>query len=327
MATIRAEGVGTLRRARGLSQRALADAAGVSRQAIGAIEGGRVQPSVAIALSIARALGTSVEAAFAPPGDLPPKPRRIAYATIRGRLVSHRLDREHLAIEPAESSARTVFVAGCDLAAGLLARHATARSRDVRVLWIPMTNRAALDALARGTIHAAMVHDTAVRRRQAGDDHCVCFDVATTEEGWLVERGNPLRLRGASDVVRASARVVNRPRGAGARALLDEQLRRAPNDPRSVSGYGHEVAGQLDAGRAVAQGFADAAVGMASVACVCALDFIALREERCSLLVRSDEVHGADARALLDALRCTQYARDLEAFGSYDVSKTGEKIA
>ena len=54
-----------MRIARGLSQRALADAAGITRQAVSAIERGRVVPGVGIALALARVLGTSVEELFA----------------------------------------------------------------------------------------------------------------------------------------------------------------------------------------------------------------------------------------------------------------------
>ncbi|MCA9712564.1 MAG: helix-turn-helix domain-containing protein, partial [Myxococcales bacterium] len=43
--------------ARGLSQSALADRVGVSRQALVAIEAGRQVPSTALALHLARALG------------------------------------------------------------------------------------------------------------------------------------------------------------------------------------------------------------------------------------------------------------------------------
>ena len=57
MATSVVSRIETLRHERGLSQRNLAQAAGITRQAVGAIESGRMQPSVGIALRLARALG------------------------------------------------------------------------------------------------------------------------------------------------------------------------------------------------------------------------------------------------------------------------------
>ncbi len=326
MAKIVASQIARVRRARDLSQRALADAAGITRQAVGAIESGRMQPSVGIALSLGRALGMTVEELFEP-SDLPAPPARVASATIGGRTVTHALDRDHLVIEPAESAVPSVLIAGCDLAVGLLSRHATARSRDVRVLWLAWTNRAALVALERGEVHAAALHGEVTAQQARRLERFVRFELATTEAGWLVGRGNPLGLHGAADLARKRLRLANRPAGAGARRLLDEQLRREKIDPRRVEGYDRALAGQLDAGRAIAQGYADAAVGVASVARVFDLQFAPLCEERCALFVPRTALRSPEIRAVIDALRSTPYRRDLEALGCYDVTRIGEQAA
>src|SRR5579863_7155720 len=52
------------RTARDLTQTELARRAGISRQALGAIESGAYHPGVAIAIRLARELGTTVEALF-----------------------------------------------------------------------------------------------------------------------------------------------------------------------------------------------------------------------------------------------------------------------
>ena len=53
-----------LRTAKGLSQQALGQALGVSRQTINAIEQGRYDPSLPLAISMARYFGKSVEEVF-----------------------------------------------------------------------------------------------------------------------------------------------------------------------------------------------------------------------------------------------------------------------
>ena len=309
MSGIVASGLERVRLARGLSQRSLAQAAGITRQAVSAIERGRVQPSVAIALALARVLGTSVEELFGTP----------AAPVIR---TFDDVAREYTALEPMQAALPTVLIGGCDVATGLLARHATLRERELRVLWLPMTNRAALNALRRSRVHAAVVHGAATK-----SDEFERFELATTEEGWLLARGNPLRVRGAADLARRGVRLVNRPSGAGARALLDEQLRRAGLDAQRVHGYEREVPGQLDAGRAVAQGFADVGVGMASIAQIFELNFVSLREERCTLLVSRGAVDTPEIRTLLNTLRSEPYRRDVEALDAYDMRRTGERIA
>jgi molybdate-binding protein/transcriptional regulator with XRE-family HTH domain len=54
------------RQARGFSQQQLASMAGVSRQAVSAVESGHSDPSLRVALAIAQALGLSVEELFGP---------------------------------------------------------------------------------------------------------------------------------------------------------------------------------------------------------------------------------------------------------------------
>ncbi|GAB2599015.1 helix-turn-helix transcriptional regulator [Streptomyces capparidis] len=53
-----------LRTQRGLSQGALAEAMGVSRQTINSIETGRYLPSLPLAIALARHFGTTVEEVF-----------------------------------------------------------------------------------------------------------------------------------------------------------------------------------------------------------------------------------------------------------------------
>jgi putative molybdopterin biosynthesis protein len=59
------------RQARGFSQQQLAGMAAVSRQAVSAVEAGHSDPSLRVALAVARALGNTVEELFGP-GELPP---------------------------------------------------------------------------------------------------------------------------------------------------------------------------------------------------------------------------------------------------------------
>ena len=61
-----------LRTAHELSQAALAQAMGVSRQTINAIETGRYLPSLPLAIGLARFFETTVEDLFHPePGEIP----------------------------------------------------------------------------------------------------------------------------------------------------------------------------------------------------------------------------------------------------------------
>jgi putative molybdopterin biosynthesis protein len=77
------------RQARGLSQQQLAGVAGVTRQAVSAVESGHSDPSLRVALGLARALGMMVEELFGPgePGD-PVLARPIAPVSAPGSRVA-----------------------------------------------------------------------------------------------------------------------------------------------------------------------------------------------------------------------------------------------
>ena len=88
----------------GLSQAELAVQAGVTRQAISAIESGKAVPTTSVALRMARALGRRVEELFQLVDDLPRveaellstdepagAPLRVQVADVGGRLVARPL--------------------------------------------------------------------------------------------------------------------------------------------------------------------------------------------------------------------------------------------
>ena len=109
------------RQARGLSQQQLAGVAGVTRQAVSAVESGHSDPSLRVALGLARALGMTVEELFGPgdPGD-PVLARpvaavngpgsRVALATVGDTFVALPLQ--------ADTAARLGFGPAGGLAAG-----------------------------------------------------------------------------------------------------------------------------------------------------------------------------------------------------------------
>ena len=128
------------RQARGLSQQQLAGMAGVTRQAVSAVESGHSDPSLRVALGLARALGMTVEELFGPgePGDpvlaRPVAPvsapgSRVALATVGDTFVALPLD--------ADLAARLGFGA----AGGLTVRRRPAGAKDTQGAQGPQGSR------------------------------------------------------------------------------------------------------------------------------------------------------------------------------------------
>jgi putative molybdopterin biosynthesis protein len=181
------------RLARGMTQDELARRAGLSRQALGAIESGAYQPGVGVALALARELGHSVEALFGAPAEAshleadwtgsssgPASARRgaVALGRVGGRLVAVPQPQPALRLAPAagvlEHAARgrarvaafrtreeidaTLLVAGCDPAVTILGDWMGRHRPATTLAPITRTSRAALAALLEGRVHAAGVH-------------------------------------------------------------------------------------------------------------------------------------------------------------------------
>jgi molybdopterin molybdotransferase/putative molybdopterin biosynthesis protein len=182
------------RLARGLTQDELARRAGLSRQALGAIESGAYQPGVGAALALARELGESVEVLFGapagpelleadwaePPGGAPAQPTRpaVALGRVGGRLVAFAQPPPAMRLAPpagilaraaggrAQVAAfrtrqeidATLLVAGCDPAVSILAGWMERHRPATTLAPITHGSRAALAALVEGRVHAAGVH-------------------------------------------------------------------------------------------------------------------------------------------------------------------------
>lgn len=183
------------RTARDLTQTELARRAGISRQALGAIESGAYHPGVAIAIRIARELGTTVESLFGEidddastlveaswsavaPASAGDSATRVMLARVRGKVVAVRQPAAHLTLAPAsgvvERARRhrvevctlllpyeidsTLLIAGCDPAVTILVDWLARQRSQVRAVALPCASRAALRALVDGRAHVAGVH-------------------------------------------------------------------------------------------------------------------------------------------------------------------------
>jgi molybdate-binding protein/DNA-binding XRE family transcriptional regulator len=339
-----------------MTQEELARRAGLSRQSLHAIESGRSVPSTAAALRLGSVLGAPLEELFwleegaAIRAELtgPPAPR-VALAEIDGRWVAHPLasgEALHVAadglrkgariepLRPVHELRRNLLAAGCDPALGLLA--ARLGGRDFRLGWVDAPSETALAHLRRGRAHLAGAHllDEAsgeynvpfVRELFAGRA-MVIVTLASWELGFAVARGNPLRIRRASDLARPSVRLVNRAPGAGARKLLDRLLRSAGVPSRSLCGYDRIASGHLEAAQTVRSSGADVAVVPRAVALAHGLGFVPLSQERFDLVLSRESLSDERISRALDVLASRSFRRELSALSGYDVSRCGRIAA
>lgn len=334
----------------------LARRVGVSRQTIYAMEAGGFVPNTAVALKLARALEVSVEELFHLAAD-EPQPRRTAQAVligaagrasgspielcrVDGRLVGVAappapwqlpaadallVDRARHTVEllGGELDEPRVLIAGCDPAVSVLARH-LARS-SVRLVSAAVNSTVALSLLGKRLVHVAGTH-----LREGGKPYGTempVFVFAGWEEGLVMARGNPKRIRGVEDLARPRVRIVNREKGSGSRQLLDRELRTAGIPMSAVRGYQEPpAAGHLAAAWRVANGLADCCVATRSAARAFDLDFVPLAAERYDLAIRREHLALRGIERLLDTLTRAAFRRELAALTGYDTHETGRRV-
>ena len=183
------------RQALGLSQKQLAEMAGITRQAVCAVEANHYSPATSVALQLARALHCQVEELFSLKiggeiiegelmGTLPRgvDKRRVQVAQVGNRLLVWPLDGageltslsaiadglvlgrgfdvKHIKVRLFDDRARLgrkAVVAGCDPGMFLAAEHLRKRDKGTLVPCL-MGSSLAIGALKRGEVHAAGVH-------------------------------------------------------------------------------------------------------------------------------------------------------------------------
>ena len=187
--------VRALRLARSITQSELARRAGLSRQALGAIEAGLYMPSVTVALNLARELGEPVEALFgedagsgcrrvaaqwpssgadgstAPQAGVvlarvagkivavPQAPCRLALAPASGLVESTRQKRADVATFRSDTEIDSMLLlAGCDPSVTLLADWLARQRSPIAASAVSCSSGKALHALLDHQAHAAGAH-------------------------------------------------------------------------------------------------------------------------------------------------------------------------
>jgi putative molybdopterin biosynthesis protein len=339
-----------------LPQQDLAAVVGVSRQALGAIEAGRSAPSVDIAVRIASALGVSVEALFGEEGSWSvPLDRghlalagRCVVAMCQGRWIAHALgDREHdvagdgiatkggrsiQLLRPPAVARENVLIMGCAPALGILSDRLNTEAGPGRFVWLPNRSALGLEALIAGRTHIAGLHLTDDKGREANTArvHQLRSSMKLTlitlghwEVGLVVGRGNPKKIRRASDLARRGIRLVNREKGASPRRVLERRMKaegvRPPPDMAVATGH-------RDVARVIAAGAADVGPAVRDVAISFRLDFVPFGEERFDLALPTEMLSVPEVRRMLDVLSSARARAELSALG-YDVRETGKHVA
>jgi molybdate transport repressor ModE-like protein len=149
----------------------------------------------------------------------------------------------------------------------------------------------------------------------------------TRRQGLMVARGNPKGIRGVADLAGNRVRFINRQQGSGTRVCFDHLLASQRIRPTLIAGYRNEEFTHAAVAATVASGMADAGFGVEAAARQQALDFIPLGTERYLLAMRKGTLAAGTARALVEALRSSEFHESCRRLAGYDATGSGEMVA
>jgi putative molybdopterin biosynthesis protein len=187
-----------------------------------------------------------------------------------------------------------------------------------------------LDRMAKGQAQMAGLHlweegDDAWNvehlKRALPGQPVVLIEWARRQQGLIVAPGNPLKLERVADL--AKRRVIGRQREAGAFVLLRRLLGEAGLEASDLQLAEVPALTEADVAVAVAEGRADAGLGIATVAHQSRLGFVPLVEERYDLAVWRAAYFEEPMQRLLAFARTARFLDRAQALTGYDVSGAG----
>ena len=146
------------------------------------------------------------------------------------------------------------------------------------------------------------------------------------EQGLIVQRGNPKKIKGLKDLLRKDIAFINRQKGSGTRILLDHTLKTLLLEQSQIQGYEKEEYTHMAVASTVASGIVNAGLGILPAAKAMDLDFIPIAKERYDLVIPSIHFEDEKVQRVIQTIRSNEFKKMVSQMGGYDVSKTGEEL-
>ncbi len=236
-------------------------------------------------------------------------------------------------MRPLEEVRQTTVVIGShDMALDILANHLRRKFPEASLSSANVGSLGGLSAIKRGECHCGGTHlldedtgdyNVSYIQRLLADRPVVLLNLVYRQQGLMVAKGNPLKIKGLEDLAREGMRFINRQRGAGTRILLDYRLKQLGIDPDSIYGYNREEYTHMSVAAAVASGAADAGLGILAAANALELDFVPVVEERYDLCIPGEYWNTPYIERMLEVIATAEFRQQVEALGGYDLRDCG----
>ena len=189
-----------------------------------------------------------------------------------------------------------------------------------------------LVSLNRGECHLAGAHlldtktgeyNTSYIKDLLQGQSIAVINLVHREQGLMIKKDNPKNILDIKDLVKQDVKFINRQRGSGTRVLLDYLLEKDNIDKGNINGYEKEELTHMGAAVQVAEGNADAALGIRAAAIAAEIEFIPLKKEKYDLIMKSNYLDDPRIEKILDIIKSNQFKKAVDDLGGYTTENSG----
>lgn len=188
-------------------------------------------------------------------------------------------------------------------------------------------------AVRKGETHLAGIHllnekdgsyNESFVRKQFREGGVRVVECVERVQGIMVPKGNPKNITAIDALANDDIRYVNRQKGSGTRILFDYLLKKHHIEKNMVQGYNHEEFTHTEVASLIAQGLADAGMGIHSAAKMYDLDFIPVCNEQYDLLIPDYAWDNPMVQEFISVIKCEEFGEALYMMGGYTLNHPGE---
>ena len=157
------------------------------------------------------------------------------------------------------------------------------------------------------------------------DDKHFLLHVSTRQQGLMIQKNNPRKIKNLRSLTKRSVRFVNRQPESGTRTIFDELLKNENISNSEISGYHDEEFTHIAVAAMIASGAANAGFGIEAAASKFGLDFIPVITES-YLLAIDRRIPESIVRELKKILKSGKFKNRVNSLPGYDVKFAGKDM-
>jgi len=226
-----------------------------------------------------------------------------------------------------------IFIGSHDLSLDMLSDYLTRQKLGKTLSITHYGSLGGLMALKRGECHITGIHlldpETGIYnipyiKKYLSGKGVYRVHLAFREQGLIVKKGNPKKIKGLHELPNERISFVNRQFGSGTRLLLDHYLKMKNIDTSLLRDYEREVFTHMAVASLVKAGGADCGLGILGAARALDLDFIPIAKEEYDLVIPGEFFDLPAIKSIVDSIKSNEFKKELESLGGYDCKATGE---